>query len=195
MRQTEITVQVFEDPKELARKLKNNNFELIEQYRLVDYYFSIHNNTTLQNMPYADIIKNSFLVRECNGDVSIVYKCKEIDKDNNVISETKKRFKIADNKTAKEVFLDAGLNNWCDLVQDIYCYKNEEMEIMVQYVDDLGVFIEYEEDTSVEHLETEQKLEAMVEKLKSIGLRMGTDFSVKKAYEKFVNDLQNDLKK
>ena len=196
MGQTEITVQVFsKDSEELVRKLKHNNFELVDQYRLVDYYFSKYNNTTLQNMSYADIIKNSFLVRECNGDVSIVYKSKEIDKDNNVISETKKRFKIADNIVAKEVFLNAGLNNWCNLVQDIYCYKNKEMEIMVQYVDDLGVFIEYEEDTSVEHLETKQKVKVMVKKLKSIGLAIGTDFSVKKVYEKFIKNSRHDLNK
>ena len=66
------------------------------------------------------------------------------------------------------------------------------MKIIVQHIDDLGIFIEYEEDASVANLETEQKFEAMAEKLKSIGLKMGTNFSVKKAYEKFIKDLRND---
>ena len=192
MKQTEITVQIFEEAEELAGKLKNNKFELVGRYRLVDYYFSKYNTITLKNMSYADIIKNSFLVRECDGDASIVYKNKEIDKYNNVISETKKRLKITDNQVAKEVFLSAGLNNWCNLVQDMYYYKNNEMKIIVQHIDDLGIFIEYEEDASVANLETEQKFEAMAEKLKSIGLKMGTNFSVKKAYEKFIKDLRND---
>ena len=186
MKATEVTVQVFESKEELIKKLEANNFKFLGSSVMTDYYFSKYTTEELKKMTYAEIIKNSFIIRACGDHVSIVYKNKELDANGNVISETKTRFDIADSQKAKELFLNARLNNWCDLVQDIHCYKNDEMEILVQFVDGLGIFIEYEEDSAVAHLESGEKFECMVNKIKSLGLNLGEDYSVKKVYEKFI---------
>ncbi|MBR6778827.1 MAG: hypothetical protein IKM43_01570 [Clostridia bacterium] len=186
MQETEITVEVFEEKEELFNKLKGNNFEIVGHYLLTDYYFSKYNTKKLKNMTYAEIIKNSFLVRQFNDDCSIVYKNKKFDKYNNVISESKKIFKIEDSAIANDVFLKAGLNNWCKLTQDMYHFKKEEIEIFVQIIQGLGIFIEFEEYASIAHLQAKQKFDIMIKTLKSIGLNIGDDFSVKKPYKKLM---------
>lgn len=185
MKQTEITVQVFDEKDEIINKLKNKNFVFVENVLWSDWYFSKYDSETLKTMKYSDIMKNSFLVRKCNEDQKIIYKNKEVNDNDEVVSEEKISLEIADCENAVNVFKSAGLNNWCKLVQDMYIYKNDEIEIAVQCIDDFGIFIEYEEDDSVSHLETNEKIQAMINKLKSIGLNIGSDFSVKKVYEKF----------
>ena len=146
MKETEITVQVYESIQQLHEKLLNNNFSLAEKCVMEDYYFSKFDTSELKKMSYKQILKSSILVRKCRNDTKIVYKNKEIDKDNNVICEEKITLPITDIKPAIKIFELSGLNNWCNITQEMYLYKNNKMEFMVQVVDGLGIFIEYEED-------------------------------------------------
>ena len=73
-------------------------------------------------------------------------------------------------------------------MQEMYIYNKNGMEFAVQIVDGLGVFIEYEEDESVAHLEIGEKISKMVNKLKKLNLNIGDDYSVKKVYEKFLKE-------
>ena len=186
MAETEITVQVFEEKDVVLKKLEDKGFKLSEHFFMRDYYFSKFGVDELKRMEYADIIKNSFLVRNVGDDVYILYKNKELDENNNVISENKTSIKIEDEYVAVDLFLNAGLNNWCSLVQEMYCFKKEDMEFAVQVIDDLGVFIEYEEDEIIAHLKPEEKINVLLEKVKSLGLKIGADYSVKKVYEKLM---------
>ena len=188
MKETEITVQVYESIQQLHEKLLNNNFTLAEKCVMEDYYFSKFDISELKNMSYKQILKNSILVRKCEDDTKIVYKNKEIDNDNNVICEEKITLPITDIKPAIKIFELSGLNNWCNITQEMYLYKNNKMEFMVQVVDGLGIFIEYEEDESVAHLDPKEKMNVMAESLKLLGLNIGTDFSVKKVYQKFLKE-------
>ena len=60
MKETEITVQVFNDLEEIKSLLKNKGFEIIENYEMHDYYFSKLPINYLSELPYVDLIKNSF---------------------------------------------------------------------------------------------------------------------------------------
>lgn len=187
-RKTEITVQVYEDFKELDQKLKNANFVVSDHYVLKDNYFSRFNIKELKQMSYEEILKNSLIVRNVGAENKIMFKDKILDKNNNVISEEKINLKVEDYNKAVKILSLAGMNNWCSLVQDIYEYKNENISIGVQIIDDLGVFIEYEEDESLLNLETKDKIEEMIKRVKMLGLNIGADYSVKKVYEKFKKD-------
>lgn len=188
MKETEITVQVFETRQDIHTKLLNNNFVLADKCIMQDYYFSKFETDELKNMSYKQILKNSLIVRKCGDDTKVIYKNKEIDNDNNVICEEKISLPITDIKPAIKIFELSGLNNWCNLTQEMYLYKNDKIEFMLQVIDGLGIFIEYEEDESVANLEPKEKMNVMAERLKSLGLNIGTDFSVKKVYQKFIKE-------
>lgn len=192
MKETEITVQVYETKQDIHQKLVGNNFILVGHFVMEDNYFSKHDINTLKRMSYGQILKDSLIIRKCGDDASIIYKNKEIDRDNNVICEEKTSLSITDIKSVLKIFLLSGLNNWCNLTQEMYLYRNYDTELMVQIIEDLGIFIEYEEDESVVGLEPKEKINVMVQKLKLLGLNIGSDFSVKKVYQKFLNE--NNMK-
>lgn len=88
MRETEITVQVFEDLEIILTKLKNSGLNQVSKYQLNDWYFT--NLKTNSEISYFLLLKNSFLVRqvvENEEQVYLGYKDKEVDETGKVLSE------------------------------------------------------------------------------------------------------------
>lgn len=183
MRKTEITVQIFNSLDEIKEILQGQGYKLTNDYKLIDWYFSKYDNA--REMDYPTLLKNSFLVRYIITDkpfCELCYKDKEIDKLGNVISEVKYKTHAEDPNKAVEIFTKAGLNNWNILKTHLLCYKKEDIEFAVQIVDDLGIFIEYEESPAMENLSPQEKINKMVSTIKSLGLNVGEDYSCKKVY-------------
>ncbi len=181
MKETEITVQVFDSFENIDRILKQNGFESTRKFKLHDSYF-----TTISDVAGVDfkhLIDNSILVREITDDKivgQLMYKKKNYDDAGNVISEEKTKVIIDDfDKTVKILTL-AGLNNYVQVKNSSIVYKDDKMEICLQVVENLGIFIEYEEDESVKNLTEQEKIEIMTGNLKSLGLKLGEDYSCKK---------------
>lgn len=187
MRETEITVQIFNNMDEIKEKLMANNFKLTGDYLMQDWYFSKHSKQTLKEMDYKEIINSSFIVRYVKeeNDKKIVFKDKVLDENGNVISEEKIKCNIDDVDAAVKIFERAGLNLWCNLTQHMLEYKNNKMKFAIQIIDGLGSFIEYEEDDLMAGLTEQQKIDLMVKNLKELGFNLGNDYSVKKVYLKF----------
>lgn len=199
MKETEITVQVFNSLNEIYDILEKQKFKIVEQYILNDYYFSKFVNQQLNSLTYPQIIANSFLVREVITEnekkSQLCYKNKTLDDKGNVIAEEKVRTKVQNLDETLKIFKLAGINRWCSLNQHIICYKKEGFEIMLQIVEGLGVFIEYEEDKSMVGMTEQQKIEFMFNNLKSIGLKLGKDYSCKKVYMKFMEEQNGVVQK
>ena len=90
MKETEITVQVFDNFAKIDETLKNKGFKMVENYQLNDWYFSKIDNVL--DMEYLDLINSSFLVREiidATPQIQLCYKSKHLDDKGNVISEEK----------------------------------------------------------------------------------------------------------
>ena len=97
MKKTEITIQVFDDLETIISKLKLKGFKQVDKFELDDYYFSSLSTNVKQN--YNELIKNSFLVRRILGKtekIRLIYKNKEIDERDNVISEEKLEISLND---------------------------------------------------------------------------------------------------
>jgi adenylate cyclase class IV len=138
------------------------------------------------------LLKNSFLVRQVISDSEKIYLCykdKEVDKNGKVLSEEKIKVPLNNLQDTLKIFNKANINCWCSLKQTIYEFQNGSIEFLVQVVDDLGNFIEYEENETMKNLTTEQKMEQMSSQLKSLGLKLGSDFSCKKVYAKYLKNL------
>ncbi len=182
--ETEITVQVHEPLENIFEKLKKKSYKLEESVVMRDKYFSKFTVKKLLSLKYKTVLANSFLIRSFDGEensAKIVYKNKVI-KGDTVLMEEKISTKIGSLEDAEKVFLMAGLTNWCNLVQHMYIFKNGKMEMAVQDVENLGIFIEYEEDESVSGLPVQEKITKMKEKLKEIGFVLGNDYGCKKPF-------------
>ena len=180
MRETEITVQIFNELAEIDGILKAQGFEMIETYRLKDWYFSKIEDA--KRVEYADLLKQSFLIRSVGDKAQLCYKNKEIDEGGIVISEEKTETEIGDLDKAIAVFQAAGLNNYCIVENESYVYQRGATSFVVQVIKDLGTFLEYEEEESMRGLSAREKLSRLIESANDLGLRLGKDYSCKKVY-------------
>ena len=182
MRETEITVQVFNNNDDIDKILKSKGFEITETFQLDDYYFSTLKN--VKSVDFKQLIDKSILVRGItrNGQkkVELMYKKKEYDDEGVVIGEEKTKAHLDNFENTLKILSLSGLNNYMHIQNDSAIYENDEMKICLQMVDGLGTFIEYEEDEAVYGLTDEEKIKIMAEKLKGLGLKLGEDFSCKK---------------
>lgn len=185
MKETEITVEVFEDFESLKRKLISLGFDMTEEVDMQDFYVSGKTMIELQKCNYLELINNSFLLRNIRDNTEIIFKKKELDKNGDVIAEEKYHCGVNNLEDALKVFKMSNLNVWCELKQHMSVFKREDMTFLVQQVDGLGTFIEYEEDESMIGLTSEEKIQTMLTKLNQLGLNVGKDFNCKKVWLKF----------
>lgn len=183
MKETEITVQVFNNFEDIDKILKSQGFEMIENYQLNDWYYSSIQD--ISNLKYIDLINSSFLIREIISDkkeIQLCYKRKELDNFENVISEEKIKTKLDSLENARLIFEKAGLNNYCTLKNNSFVYKKDKIGFVVQIMENLGIFIEYEEDKSMQNMTKEEKFNYMCKIVNNLGLKLGNDYSCKKVF-------------
>ena len=188
MKETEITVEVFDSVNDTIKKLISNGFEIIEKFDMIDYYFSKETTQTLLTLDYKQLINKSFLVRKMLTEKpysQLMYKSKEMDSNGNVIAEEKIKSLIDNPEKTIKILKLAGLNMWCEITQNMYVFSKDKIQFALQIVDNLGSFIEYEEQDWMSHLSEHEKIKAMLSDLKDTGLKLGTDYSCKKVYMKF----------
>ena len=190
--ETEITVELLENLEIAKNKLNNLGFIIKERVLMTDHYFSKLPLDEILNLDYANLIKNSFLVRSVKTDNEeinqIIFKKKILDNSNNVIAEDKIKTNISNLNSTVKLFSEAGLTNYTTLTQNMTVYSNGEMEFVIQEIDNLGVFIEYEEDDTMKGLTEQEKINTMLNNLKSLRLEIGNDYSCKKVYLKLHNN-------
>ena len=196
---TEITVQLFEDKDTILAKLKDRKVEFVENYTVVDHYFTKMSRQELYNSStgaksYNNIIRNSIILREIdNGDgdrkAKIVHKNKVLDANGNVISEDKLGTSIGNTTTVSKILERAGLNCWCELVNHSTVYRVGEFDLAIQDIDGLGRFLEIEEPDSMKGWSNEEKFEYMKKFVQSLNLDIGENFSCKKPYMQLLKNL------
>jgi len=185
MKETEITVQVFDTLKDIQQKLQEQKFEMIENYQMTDYYFSKYPLHEIKSMDYESLLKNSFLVRKIVDDkphFQLCYKDKTLDKQGNVILEEKLVSQISEVENAVKIFEKANLVNWCVCLNNTFVYKKGDICFALQCITNLGIFIEYEEDSTMEKLTTDEKIDLMKSYIQNLGLKLGNDYSCKKVF-------------
>ena len=190
--ETEITVELLDTFKNTLTKLINQGFEIKEKVLMTDYYFSKLSLDNLQALEYAELIKNSFLVRNVRTETEeinqIIFKKKVLDSSNNVIAEEKIKTDISDLNSTIKLFKEAGLTNYTTLTQQMTVVGKDKIVFVIQEVENLGTFIEYEEDDSISKLTEQEKIDTMLNTLKTLSLNIGNDYSCKKVYLKLHNN-------
>ena len=185
MKETEITVQIFDTLKEIQQKLKEQEFEMVENYQMTDYYFSKYPLSKIKTMSYEILLKNSFLVRKIVDDkphFQLCYKDKTLDKQGNVILEEKLVSKISEVEKAVKIFEKANLTKWSVCFNNTFVYKKGDICFALQCITNLGIFIEYEEDKTMEKLTIDEKIKLMKHYIQNLGLKLGKEYSCKKVF-------------
>lgn len=185
MRETEITVQIFDKLLDIEKALVKNSYHKKEEYCLRDHYFTKFEDAKI--VDYKTLLASSILIRTIEQDGKcthcMIYKNKKLDPNGNVSSEEKIRVKIDNGQNCIKILKSAGLNNWCNLKNDSIVYADESgFEIALQVIDGLGIFIEAEEDSSIANLPEEQKFDYLKNKIAAFGFKLGDDYSCKKPY-------------
>jgi len=182
---TEITVQVFNDKDDICALMKEKGFEIKETFTLTDRYFSVLSILELQSFSYPDIIKSSILLRQIDNDAFLVYKQKILDSNGVVLQEEKIKTKVDSFENTSLIMKNSGLTLWCEMINRSVVFNKGETELVLQEVNGLGRFIEFEEYPSISSLSPQEKIDILTQEIKSLGLRLGQDLSYKKPYEYF----------
>ena len=116
----------------------------------------------------------------------ITYKYKNVDKDENIISETKININCEDLSEAEELFENLGFELLIIVKYKVKVYEKDGIELAFQNVEGLGSMIEYEnaEDFENKNIEEIKKVkQKMEEKIESFGILIEKGNDVKKAKE------------
>lgn len=192
MKQIEITVRVEDEFEKIVNILAQNGFSKLRVSRVEDKYLS-QSYASLEENNFIDILSSCVLLRylKVNSDSSekvfkkITYKNKKY-LNNHVISEEKINVNCDDLEEAEKLFNCLGYKKIVDVNYDVIVYFKDDVELAFQNVEGLGMLLEYENNkdfslaTDDEILETKKR---MWDYINSLGINIGENYDVKKAYE------------
>ena len=132
MKQIEITRYLLETEESAFDKLKKQGFKLIRTSMIEDKYLTSKiRELTKDNIQY--ILKNSVLLRYLNVEgkefKKITYKYKNVDKDENIISETKININCEDLSEAEKLFENLGFELLTIVKYKVKVYEKNGIEL------------------------------------------------------------------
>ena len=203
MRQIEITVKLEENLEDALLKLEKKGFKVIRESDVDDIYVTTNDNIRFlkslnkdeKKSKIIEILSESVLLRklklENNVIQKITYKDKKYDDDGNVISEDKINVNIDDILKTKEILKKLNVDELVEVKYHNLVYSNGIIELDFQSVENLGILIEYENENNFEGKTSEEikneKIK-MAKQINELGIIIGKDFDIKKAYELIINN-------
>lgn len=199
MKQIEITRYLLETEENAFDKLEKQGFKLIRTSTIEDKYLTSKiRELTKDNIQY--ILKNSVLLRYLNVEgkefKKITYKYKNVDKYENIISETKININCEDLSEAEKLFENLGFDILKIVKYKVKVYAKDGIELAFQNVEGLGSMIEYEneEDFENKNIEEIKKVkQKMEEKIESFGILIEKGNDVKKAKELIEKNIKDKI--
>lgn len=144
--ENEITVLVSDSFEKLHNSLISNNFKVVDKYVANDIYM-IDKNIDLSKFDSLEILKKCAIVREITGYTKVLlYKHKEYNENGDILVNGKIECPIEDiNKGIS--FLEAiNYQKLIEIHDECTVYVNNEIELIVQYVNDKYLLFEVEEE-------------------------------------------------
>jgi adenylate cyclase class IV len=144
----EITVLVTSSYEELHDKLLENNFKLVQKFKVIDEYL-VEKNTDL-NLPLLEILKKCVLVRNIVGYKKVLlYKHKIYDYKGNILENGKTECLIENIESAIKFMEEINYQKLIAINDQCIKYINDKIELIVQLVNDKYIFIEVEEKMEI----------------------------------------------
>ena len=177
IKDVEITCEVFEEISTIVKVLEDKGFKYIEEFTLDDIYMK--NDKTNEFAPKNGRITDTLIIRYVNeDDKKIVCKRRNHNSNGFEISTEKSVLKVMSIEEAEKHLNILGYTRFLNMIDKNYMYENDEFIAYIQDVKDLGIFIELEAK-KVEN--AEQNIEQLIEFVKTLHLKIGTKFDIRKA--------------
>ncbi len=156
--QLELTVRLPHSLEETEQILIKNGFQLKEISYLEDIYMK--KNKTYSTI--KDLLNECILIRkEGSYFKGFVLKKKEYKQNGDIIKDQKTYLEIIDLEKGKQFLEQIDYQFFFTLKQHLYIYEKENTTLMIQKVENLGLFLEYEALNG----ETEEELKTFLEHL------------------------------
>ena len=167
IKDVEITCEVFEEIPTIIKSLEDKGFKYVEEFTLDDIYMK------------NDKITDTLIIRYVNEeDKKIVCKRRNHNNKGFEISTEKSVLKVVNIEDAEKHLNILGYTRYLNMIDKNYMYENDEYIAYIQEITDLGTFIEIE---AKEVENAEQSVEKLIEYVKSLNLKIGTKFDIRKA--------------
>jgi|GEM_PF-5265912 len=200
---SEITVEVLTDKDTLFKLLAAKGFEHTCNVEINDFYYT--HFAIPEAVGFRELISNSFLIRsfrrvnlknkkKSEDYTKLIYKKKEFDPDDHVISEKKVVCDLPDGQMPNEIFQMSGLINWVTKPTKGYTFYKGEQKIFVQDVENLGLFIEIEQFPNQKGTEDEI-LDELVDFLNGLDIPVGENYHESIAYRIFLEKFLHHMSK
>ncbi len=177
IKDVEITCEVFEEISNIVKALEDKSFKYVEEFTLDDIYMK--NDKTNEFAPKNGKITDTLIIRYVNEeDKKIVCKRRNHNNKGFEISTEKSVLKVVNIEDAEKHLNMLGYTRYLNMIDKNYMYENDEYIAYIQEITDLGTFIEIE---AKEVENAEQSVEKLIEYVKSLNLKIGTKFDIRKA--------------
>ena len=177
IKDVEITCEVFEEISTIAKSLEDKGFKYVEEFTLDDMYMK--NDKTNEFASTNGKITDTLIIRYVNeDDKKIVCKRRNYNSSGFEVSTEKSVLKVINIEDAEKHLNILGYTRFLNMIDKNYMYEDNEFIAYIQDVKDLGIFIELEAK-KIEN--AEQNVEQLIEFVKTLNLKIGTKFDIRKA--------------
>lgn len=148
--QREITVKLKWSLDEAKLYFVNKGIPLIESFILKDVYLA-KENLDLKKINNLDILSSCIILREVYEndkaiDRKIMYKDKKYNEAGDIISETKYSCEVGNIEKMQNILDKIGYKELFRYEQECLGYGIDDKKILLQYIPDLGLFAELEDN-------------------------------------------------
>lgn len=147
MKEIEILVKIEEDKESALKKLSKFKSEGIKEIK--DYYFAVPNN--------SNPITKWLRIRKENNKTKIAFKKDHLTKDNKWLYSDEYETEVEDFEIIKKIILNSGHTPLVNIINKKHIFRTDKYEIVLEDVEDLGIFLEIEklnpkEDENIEEV-------------------------------------------
>lgn len=182
----EITVKLKCTIEEINNILANKGFKIVEKFILDDTYY-VPKNLDLKNMKHREILSKAILLREITElmplkkEIKLTLKNKKIDKNGNILEQSKVDCEIISAKSGKKFLEALGYNKLMNILEFDTVYAKENFQFAVKDIKDGEKLIEVETVENNKELDTIEKIKQKINAL-NIPIDIDTnDYFIKKA--------------
>lgn len=172
----EITVKLRWTLDEAKFNFVNKGMRLSDSFILKDIYL-VKDNIDVEKTPNLQLLSQTIILREWVGKENVkqmVTKEKKYDDKGDIITSKKYTCSVEDIELAYDSLTKVGLKECFRYEQECLVYSNGEIEVLLQYVPELGLFAEIEDNT--------KSIEELIEGFKKLDIPYyENDYFVKKA--------------
>lgn len=189
-KELEICVKVLTDFNSIMKIMEEKGFKVQEDFQLNDIYM-LENNKEISLENADDLLSNYILVRETIGKrIMLVKKSKKLNDKNEIIEQQSIKCQISDKKAGYEFMTNLGYKKFLELNDHNVLLTNGKNEIYIQDVENLGVYIEMEQNNLLLDNNNGDTLEDMINNLKEYNLPIDeSNLFSKKAYDMLLKNI------